>query len=196
MKIYKKYDIDIFMLNNGTHEYEFEINKEFFELFENSLLENGSGKVQVELDKSETMIQMKIHSKGEVELICDRTLENFDEPFEISSKVIFKYGEENMEIDDDIYMIEKNTQKINIAQIIYDYISLTIPMKKLHPSLRDEEDDLNEENYIEGKLVYSSTDPVDEESADNLLNKEESDKNEDIDPRWNVLKKLKDNNNN
>lgn len=193
MKALRKYDIDIFMLSNEKHEYEMEVDKEFFELFEDSFVEKGKGKVHVELDKTETMIQVVLTGKGDIELVCDRSLENFDHPFDFSEKIIFKYGEEADEIDDGLYIITKGTQKINLAKEIYDYIGLSIPMKKLHPRFQNEEG-VETDHEIEGKLVYTSIDTIDDENSDKHLNiKEES---EDIDPRWNILKKLKDNNNN
>jgi len=54
---------------------------------------------------------------------------------------------------------------------MYEFISLEIPIKKLHPKFRDEEDDNGE-----GKIVYKS---------------ESKDDDSDIDPRWEKLKKLK-----
>jgi uncharacterized protein len=193
MKALKKYDIEIFKLNNGKHEYNFEINQEFFEIFESNLVEKGKGKIHIEVDKSETMLNMLVQGEGTVELECDRSLEMFDNPFDINEKIIFKYGEETAELNDNLYVIEKNTQKLNIAQILYDLIGLSIPMKKIHPKFREEDDDIEGE-IIEGKLIYSSLDIVDDEIDENLLN--ESENEDTTDPRWDILKKLKDNNNN
>jgi uncharacterized metal-binding protein YceD (DUF177 family) len=49
-------------------------------------------------------------------------------------------------------------------------------MKRLHPKFQQEETQGDE--HDEGKIVYSS-------------DKEGEQKNEEIDPRWNILKKLK-----
>lgn len=192
MKALKRYDIDIFMLSNEKHEYEMEVDEEFFDIFEDSFVDKGKGKIKIELDKSEMMIQVLIKGKGDIELVCDRSLDNFDHPFDFAEKIIFKYGEEADEIDDGLYIITKGTQKINLAKEIYDYIGLSIPMKKLHPRFQEEEYESDHE--VEGKLVYTSIDSIDEENSDKHLNIEEE--SEDVDPRWNILKKLKDNNNN
>jgi uncharacterized protein len=109
------------------------------------------------------MIQLFFHIIGTVELICDRTLEPFDFLLDIHQKLILKYGEEDEELTDEIAIISKNTQQINIAQYVYEFIGLAIPMKKLHPSLAQEEYQENEE----GILVYSSeTSPQENENAD------------------------------
>jgi uncharacterized metal-binding protein YceD (DUF177 family) len=68
-----------------------------------------------------------------------------------------------------------------VAQYIYEFIGLAIPMKRLHPRFEEEE---QEDEDIEGILIYSTKkegdDPEDEED-------------EKIDPRWDILNNLKKN---
>ena len=84
MKDLKAYTIEILNLSNKRHEYEFESGSRFFDNFEQSLIHKGTFTVKLILDKSETMIQLSFHINGSVELICDRTLEPFDYPLNIS----------------------------------------------------------------------------------------------------------------
>ncbi len=187
-----KYTIDIFRLNNKVHEYDFEVGDEFFEHFEGSYISKGDLKVHVVLDKSETMLTVNFSIKGTVELTCDRTLENFDESVNAKDRVIFKFGDEDREISDEIFMISRNTQRLELAQHIYDFIVLSLPMKKLHPRLRDEDASFDEGETVEGVLIYTS--PADGTMPDE--DPESDDQQEDtIDPRWNILKNLKNNNN-
>jgi uncharacterized protein len=182
VKELREFNIDIFRLNNGTYDYEFIINKDFFEFFNFGLIETGSAKAFVHMIKSETLINMTIKVKGSVELVCDRSLEKFDFPLDTENKILFKFGDRDEEVSDEIIIIERNTQRLNVAQHIYDFINLAIPMKKIHPRFQEEEED--EDDETEAKLIYSSA-PEEEEL------KEE----EDVDPRWNILKNLKNNNN-
>lgn len=176
------YDIDIFKLNNGTHTFQFDLNDQFFEAFDYGLFQKGSGTIHVTLEKSETMITATFRINGSVELTCDRSLEPFDHTFAVENRMLYKFGEEAQELDDDITIITHNTQMINVAQPVYDYIGLTIPIKKLHPGLRDSEEESEEEE--EGTLVYTSAEQG-EEDAD------ETEENEVTDPRWQALKNLK-----
>jgi uncharacterized metal-binding protein YceD (DUF177 family) len=122
---------------------------------------------------------LHFHIIGSVELICDRTLEPFDFPLDIEQKLILKYGEADEELTDEIEIISRNTQQINVAQYIYEFIGLAIPMKKLHPTLALADYQENEE----GILVYSSetSGPEDEKESST----------EATDPRFDILKKLK-----
>jgi len=171
MREFKEYNIDIFGLSNATHEFEFEFKDEFFCKFENSLIEKGSGSCKVALTKSSSMITIDLNITGKVELICDRSLEPFDFNIDTSHEVVFKYGGEEKELSEDVHVILKDTQRINISDFLYQFISLEIPMKKLHPKFQDEDES--------DEIIYSSN--VEEETSDT----------EAIDPRWEALKKLK-----
>lgn len=172
------YNIDIFKLSNATHIYDFEINSVFFETFEDSEITKGNLIINVKLNKSETMIEVKTQITGDVELTCDRSLEAYDYPLDTSNNIIFKYGDDWEELSDEIITMPRGEQRINLAQYIYEFIGLAIPMKRLHPKF--EQDEIEDDGTME--LVYSSSD--ENEESENL-------ENEDIDPRWEKLKGIK-----
>ena len=164
----KNYDIDISKLNLGQYEFRFPIDNTFFELFDYGLIDHGSLSALITLEKKTSFISLKFQIKGAIELVCDRSLEKFDCDLTINEKIVLKYGDEAQIISDEIEIITFNAQKINVAKYIYEFISVSIPMKKLHPKFANE----SEENQI----TYSSND-------------EKNDS--DTDPRWSELKKLK-----
>lgn len=153
----------------------------FFEELEQDIIESGHFKTHVELNKSATMIQLHFHSEGSVGLVCDRSLEPYEEPFITDDRIILKFGDQNQELTDEIEIIGRNTNRINIASYIFEFIALALPVKKIHPSLRSDEDEFSEDED-DVVLVYTSEMPEEDE------NEETSEK---IDPRWEALKKLK-----
>jgi uncharacterized metal-binding protein YceD (DUF177 family) len=92
-----------------------------------------------------------------------------------------KFGPENKELDEDLWEITPETQQINVAQHLYDFIALSLPMKKLHPRFLEELDEEDDSDI----LIYSSRQAAQEEGGD-----EDGDDDEDIDPRWDALKNL------
>ncbi len=178
-KVLSKYDIHIHGLEEKSYEYDFEGSDEFFREFEQDLIESGSFRVAVLLDKTISTIRLTIHITGTIKLICDRSLEEFDEPLSITEKYIYKYGDRREVISDEIEIIPFGTPKINISQHIFDFISLSVPMKKLHPRFRNETG--NEEE--DGILIYSDQSEVQDE--------EKNQQEESTDPRWAALLKLK-----
>lgn len=178
----KPYEIPILKLENKRHEYDFAGNDSFFEAMEQGLIRRGRFRATLTLDKSETMLHLKFAIRGTYELTCDRTLEPFGEPFETTQRLILKYGDEPEEISDEIEIIGWDTPNLNVARYLFEFIALTVPAKKLHPRLRAEEADEDEEQPDrEGKLVYSS-EPDEPETADEPPA---------VDPRWQALAKLK-----
>ncbi len=167
------YKIDIQGLGFKAHEFNFEANDSFFEQFENSPVEKGSWQCHAKLDKSETMIQVEFELKGDVILLCDRSLREFNESIQLSQTLIFKYGDQWEEMDDNLIIIPRNLDQLDLGSYFFEYIVLNLPMKKLHPDLRSEEEEEMDD------IVYSTDEDSTEKSE------------EQLDPRWNALKNLR-----
>lgn len=118
---------------NKITDYSFSIDNTFFDLFEEPIIEEGDLKAIIKISKNNNLITADMGIEGGVVLTCDNTLKAFNYNININEKVFFKLSHENKELDLNIYSI--NTPIINFAQHIYDFIVLSIPMKKLHPSL-------------------------------------------------------------
>ena len=169
MNLLKNYDIDISKLNLGQHEFHFQIEDQFFELFEYSLIDHGSLTVRILVEMKTSFITLSFKIEGFVRLVCDRSLDMFNYDLETENEIVLKYGEDANAVSDEIEIIAFNTQRINIAGYAYDFVSVSIPMKKLHPRYLDETAD--------DQIIFSSN--------------EVKEKKSDIDPRWSELKKLK-----
>jgi uncharacterized protein len=169
------FSVNIIGLSFSKHSFEFELRKDFFQQYQSELISEGTLKAVVELDKHETFIETIFEIKGSVRLICDRSLEAFDFPIATRDKLVYKYGDENKEISEEVVMIHRDSASLDLGQPMYEYITLAVPMKKLHPRFQEEDDDSEE-----GKLIYTS-------SADS----KEDDEDGSMDSRWEILKKLK-----
>jgi uncharacterized metal-binding protein YceD (DUF177 family) len=177
----RAYDINIAGLENKRYEFDFSAGKAFFQTLEQQLIGDGTIQTHLTLDKSETMIRLDFQIKGTVEQICDRSLDSYNETVDTHQTLYLKFSDRNEELTDEIELIERNTHAINVARYIFDYIALALPMKRLHPRFRDE-DEADEES--EGKLIYSSG-PANADKAD--------DETPAVDPRWEALRKLSNN---
>lgn len=177
MKTLDQFNIDIYKLKNGLYDYTFSIDNSFFEAFENSLVTNGSLKASLTLDKADGFISTVFSLQGYVELICDRTLRTFNHEMDSENKLIYKFGDEDVEISDEIRMIPREAQRINVAQDIYEYICLAVPLKKLHPDTPE-----GQHEGDDGFIVYQSDEVEEKEENNNIA-----------DPRWEKLKQLKNN---
>lgn len=171
----RNYDISFSGLNPGKHTFKFEIDKTFFQLFDTEQeFTNPKITVDVLLDKHSTFLEFEIKAHGTVELVCDITNEDFDYPIENEIKVLVKFGEEYDDSEEDVITIPTSDHAFNAAQLIYENVALSIPMKKVSPNVNEKDLEI-----------------LDQFSPQEI---EETDEEEKSDPRWDALKKLKDKN--
>ena len=103
MDRFRNYDIAFSGLKTGKHDFKFEINQEFFDLFETEQeFFNPKIDVNVHLDKHTTFLEFYINVSGTVQLICDISNDEFSENIENDLKVLVKFGEEYDDSNEDI----------------------------------------------------------------------------------------------
>tara|TARA_R110000868_G_scaffold367277_2_gene630247 strand:+ start:515 stop:1057 length:543 start_codon:yes stop_codon:yes gene_type:complete len=174
----RAYDIDVYGLRLGVHDFKFEFSDGLFvaeEAEEEQIVEKGHGLCNVTVEKSELLITLSFEIKGEVELICDRSLEEFKFPLAIKERLILKYGDELDDSGDDVWIVPYGIQTFNVKRNILEFINVAIPMKRLHPKFGEDD--------AEGmELIYSSEDEIESQE-------------ENVDPRWAALQQLKNSKN-
>ena len=177
MKKLNEFLIPFIGLKLGKHQFEYQINKAFFESFDYDEFENADIKVSVVLDKKNTMLELNFKHKGTIHVPCDLTNEMFDFPIKGNLRVIVQFGEEYNDDNDELLILPHGEHEINIAQIIYEMIALSIPFRKVHPGVKD------------GTLDSEALRKLNELRVEEI--KEENKNTEDnIDPRWDKLKQL------
>lgn len=176
MRPLKAYDIQFVGLKLGKHIYDYEINQTFFEYFEFNEFNTINVNLNIHLEKKTTLLELNFSGNGSVNINCDVSNEPYDQPINFNFNLVVKFGQEYNNENDSILIIPHGSYEINIAQYIYELIVLSIPQKRIHPGVED--GTLNSE--ILRKL---------EDLSPNADLKGESSSN-DVDPRWNKLKKL------
>jgi uncharacterized metal-binding protein YceD (DUF177 family) len=177
MKKLNEFLIPFIGLKLGKHQFEYQINKAFFESFDYDEFESADIKVSVVFDKKNTMLELNFKHKGTIHVPCDLTNEMFDFPIKGNLKVIVQFGEEYNDDNDELLILPHGEHEINIAQIIYEMIALSIPFRKVHPGVKD------------GTLDSEALRKLNELRVEEI--KEDNKNTEDnIDPRWDKLKQL------
>ena len=156
-KLLRKFDIKIQSLSNNEHKFRFEFNQDLFDFFsqENEII-NTNGICKVSLIKSDLMLDVKFSIDGQTDLICDRTLKKFTYSLNSDKKILFKFGEEDQELSVEMVVIDRNKSKINMAKFIYEFFILELPVKRLHPSVKNED---NIDNFVFTTKKTKDTDP-------------------------------------
>ena len=112
--------------------------------------------------------------EGTVAVQCDRCLEIYNQPIKGKDRIFVKFGEKEFSDGDDVIWVSANDYQINVAQLIYEFICLAVPIKKIHP------EDENGNSTCDPQMIER-------------LNKYIVRDGEAANPVWNDLKKLLDN---
>ena len=131
----REYEIAFVGLKPGIHEYNYEIDDRFFEAFQQQDFTQCKAHVKLTLDKKSSFILLKFEIGGSLNVVCDRCsndlpLELWDE-FNITVKMVEEPELMNdQEVDPDVYYISRNESHLDVANWIYEFINLTIPMQR------------------------------------------------------------------
>ena len=168
-----------------TAEYQYQLDNEFFLDLDAPEVQKGQVNVTLKVRKTSGVYQLDFQTEGKVIVICDRCLDEMEQPIETEDRLKVKLGSEYSEVDDMVIVPEEEGY-INVAWFIYEFIALSIPMKHVHAPGKCNKD-------MESKLSKHLRVSADEE--DEFENSDESEEtSHPIDPRWNELKKILDNN--
>ena len=122
-------------LKPGLHVFEYEIDDSFFEAFQTPEFRKCRARVHLSLDKQNGFLRLKFELGGQLEVTCDRCnsnlpLELWDE-FPITVKMVEDpQTMNNQEEDPDVYYIGRTESHLNVADWIYEFINLSLPMQK------------------------------------------------------------------
>ncbi len=131
----RDYEIAFVGLKPGDHQFVYQIDDRFFEEYQQQDFTNCNTTVKLTIDKKNGFLLCRFDIDGKVELLCDRCgnnllLQLWDE-FNIVIKMVDDPEAMNeQEEDPDVYYISKGESHLNVADWIYEFINLSIPMQR------------------------------------------------------------------
>lgn len=187
---FTEYSLPLKSLPQGEHTFSFKLGKQFFVDMESSDIRDADLTVDVVVRHANDLYDLDFHVTGEVTVLCDRCLDEMPWPIDATYRISVKYGDAYRDDSDKLLEIPDNVNELNVAYMIYDTVSLAIPIKHVHPlgkcnrqmsamlrkhraRTNDPDADLEEE-LLDG---IDDAEPTDDSPAGN-------------DPRWNALKDL------
>ncbi len=155
----------------GPKQYRFELGEEFLAYSQFPEADHGLVHLDLTVDKHPSFIALQFDFNGQMKLICDRCAEEYDQPLSGSFRYILKYGNHLEEESDEVMLIPADLHEFDIFQLVYEYLMLLIPIRKVH--LPDEQ----------GKLTCNK---------ETIALLESLKPTEEPDPRWGALQSLID----
>ncbi len=166
-------------LKNKEYDFSFNIGDKFFEHYPALAIQKGDLTLNAHLDKRENALYFTLIINGNVYLQCDRCLDFFKYQLDFDKLLYIKRSESVQEIveeSDDVLLLPSDWHEIDLTQYVYEFIMLELPIKRVH------EMGVGEDIACNNNIMEI------------LKNQNQSVENgkEEIDPRWEALKKLKD----
>lgn len=194
MKPIKDYIVDLDNIkDNSPQDLSFTLTEAFFSLFEDAPMSNGVVNAVVHVERvglGDFLIEFSID--GDVIVPCDRCLGNLSQSIEItdSFKVRFgmdvKIGDELVSLQDDPnydFTLEDGVSTFDLSWPMYELVVLAIPIQHIHP-----------EGECDSEMVSLLQEHLAVLPGGNDEETEDINDDEDIDPRWNKLKEILNNN--
>ena len=167
------YKITLEGITNGKHSFSFEIKDPFFESFTFSDVKHAEIIATALLDKDGSKLILKLILDGKInKLLCDICAEEISVNIVSETNVIIKKTDKNLTSTDDIFYIKYGENSIDLKQLIFELIIVSLPKKQQHP--------LNEK----GELTCNK-------EMINLIEKYTVKQEKSSDPRWDALKDFK-----
>jgi uncharacterized metal-binding protein YceD (DUF177 family) len=172
MKLSDHFVLSFFGLKEGNHKFEYKIDKQFFESYNYDEFIDADFTVVLDFTKKSTLLELHFSFEGSGTVACDVTNEPFQLPMTGTLDLVVKFGEAYNDDNEEVLILPHGEHQMNVSQYIYEMIVLAVPLKKQHPGI------------AAGTLDSEILKKLDELSPDK--HKESN----DIDPRWEDLKKL------
>ena len=190
---FSQFKLPLKSLNPGRHSLEYHLDKEFFKNMESADVRDADVDVHLTVDFNNDVYALVFTLKGVVTVPCDRCLDDLQLDVDTTYSTKVKYGD-NYSESDDMMEIPESDNYLNVAYMLYDTVSLSIPIKHVHP--------LGKCNRAMSSLLKKhraqASDDPDAELEDELIDEIDSmagtqDQpagSSESDPRWDKLKEL------
>ena len=174
VKSNKEYIIPFVGLSLGSHKFEFDVTDAFFDGIEYSIIHKGNVRVELLLEKRETMLVGNYKINGTVETNCNRCNDPVETKVKGEYRLVYKFGTEPSD-DESLIIVYPEQFEIDIRDDIFELITVSLPLRSVH-----KKGECNEEMIeILGEYILTKEKVVKEESDENDDSDEEDDSDED-----------------
>ena len=175
------YKLPLKSLGEGVHEFDYVLDKQFFVNMEYSDVRDADLAVHLTVDHHNDIYRLNFEIAGTVTLLCDRCLDDLIQPIDTSYCINVEFGDDYDDDSDDLLVIPRNDNDLNVAYMLFDTVVLQIPMKHVHP--------MGQCNRAMSALLKKHRAGADA-IEDELLDSVEDAADIPTDPRWDALRGL------
>lgn len=169
-----QYILQMNSLVEGSNKLDIQVSKELFDKFGCDEAEDVDVKVILDIEKSDNLLALSFNYKGFIYVLCGRCLKQIRLEVDKQTQQIIKIVDKLKQEDWMEGLISQYTKQIDLSAYIYEELRVMIPIAPVHAK----------ESDCDKQMI----DKLSEVNNESLKNKEN-----EIDPRWEKLKELKNN---
>ena len=167
------FKVDLKGLQTAETVLSYHLDEAYFEAIEAPDVREGELDVTLTVRKASEYFELDFHTEGVVHVTCDLCLDDMELPIVSDDHLFARFGESTLDEGDEIVTVDENEGILDTAWLIYEFISLAIPIKHVHAP---------------GKCNAAMSKLLTEHDAARSSEAEEA---KAVDPRWEALLKLK-----
>lgn len=146
----------------GEHHFDWTVGLEFFETSGVDGLADARIHAQLVLQKRHQHLNLQFIVNGIFKVPCDRCGELFEQPISSTNELLVEFSQKRDADNDEVLFVPHGESSINVAQYVYEFALLALPLRKTHPE--------SECSFAAEPIAVQTT---------------------TTDPRWNALTNLK-----
>lgn len=130
---FSEFNLPLKSLPEGVHEFRYDLDRQFFKNMESGDIRDAKIAVDLTVTYRNGVYDLKFVFKGAVTVACDRCLDDLELPVDTGYHVTVKYGDSYKDESDEFIEIPESDNFLNVAYMMFDTVSLSVPIKHVHP---------------------------------------------------------------
>ena len=149
----------------------FDLDKGFFDRFENDELIDGNVAVGIEAERVGQTIVARLTLGGKVMVPCDRCLDPVGVEISGNETLTIRFADnaENDDANENEIVLSPNAKSVDLSQRLYEYVAVRIPLRHVH---LEGQCNAGMQQLLQNHSSQTNSDPS------------------DTDPRWDALNDL------
>lgn len=131
MSIANKYIIDYQSMKNGHYALDFKVDGDLFREFESADVKGAECDVHVEMERTQSAIQLSVAITGNAIVECDRCLDDCSIPVDFEGDLTVHLSDQEGEYDGEQMWIAPGAD-LSLAQYIYESVIVSLPYSRVH----------------------------------------------------------------
>jgi uncharacterized metal-binding protein YceD (DUF177 family) len=132
----REFDIAFVGLKPGIHVFEYKVDNKFFAAYGEQDFTSCEASIKLSLEKNNGFMLLKFDIDGKADVTCDRCGNNLTKQLWDEFNIIVKMVENpdvmnEQEEDPDIYYISRGESHLHVADWLFEFVNLSIPLQKI-----------------------------------------------------------------